>query len=179
MQKSPYTDSNASGRLRAVIYNRCSTEEESQREALIQQEREARECVAEQGWILVDIYIEAKSGTTVKGRSEYERLYRDLESGKFDIIVIKSQDRLMRNTKDWYLFLDRMQKNRKRLYIYLDRKFYTPDDALITVGNSARKSTMHIETGRKEVRALSLRTSPMVFASSRIKRWCWKSGKRR
>ena len=132
MQKSLYTDSNASGRLRAVIYNRCSTEEESQREALIQQEREARECVAEQGWILVDIYIEAKSGTTVKGRSEYERLYRDLESGKFDIIVIKSQDRLMRNTKDWYLFLDRMQKNRKRLYIYLDRKFYTPDDALIT-----------------------------------------------
>ena len=46
-----------------MIYNRCSTEEESQREALVKQEREARECVAEQGWILVDIYIEAKSGT--------------------------------------------------------------------------------------------------------------------
>ena len=132
MPKRIYHDTNAPGRLRAVIYNRCSTEEESQREALVKQEREARECVAEQGWILVDIYIEAKSGTTVKGRSEYERLYRDLESEKFDIIVIKSQDRLMRNTKDWYLFLDLMQKNRKRLYIYLDRKFYTPDDALIT-----------------------------------------------
>ena len=51
LQKSLYTDSNASGRLRAVIYNRCSTEEESQREALVKQEREARECVAEQGWI--------------------------------------------------------------------------------------------------------------------------------
>ena len=120
------------GNLRAVIYNRCSTEEDSQKDALRKQVRESKRCVFEQGWQLVDTYVEAKSGTTVKGRAEYNRLYQDLESDKFDIIVIKSQDRLMRNTKDWYLFLDRMQKSRKRLYMYLDHKFYTPDDALIT-----------------------------------------------
>ncbi|MCM1251692.1 MAG: recombinase family protein [Clostridium sp.] len=119
-------------KLRAVIYNRCSTEEESQKDALIKQVQESKNCVAEQGWQLVDSYVEAKSGTTIKGRNEYNRLYQDLEQDKFDIIVIKSQDRLMRNTKDWYLFLDRMQKNRKRLYMYLEHKFYTPDDALIT-----------------------------------------------
>lgn len=119
-------------RERAVIYNRCSTEEESQRDALIKQVQESRRCVSEAGWQLVDTYVEARSGTTVKGRGEYNRLYADLESDRFDIIVIKSQDRLMRNTKDWYLFLDRMQRNRKRLYMYLERKFYTPDDALIT-----------------------------------------------
>ena len=119
-------------KLRAVIYNRCSTEEESQKDALKKQVQESKTCVAEQGWQLTDCYVEAKSGTTSKGRTEYNRLYRDLERDKFDIIVIKSQDRLMRNTKDWYLFLDRMQKNQKRLYMYLERKFYTPDDALIT-----------------------------------------------
>lgn len=119
-------------KLRAVIYNRCSTEEESQKDALKKQVQESKACVAEQGWQLTDCYVEAKSGTTSKGRTEYNRLYRDLERDKFDIIVIKSQDRLMRNTKDWYLFLDRMQKNQKRLYMYLERKFYTPDDALIT-----------------------------------------------
>ena len=117
---------------RAVTYNRCSTEEESQKDALVKQVQESKNCIREQGWQLVDTYVEAKSGTTVKGRSEYNRLYRDLEQDKFDIIVIKSQDRLMRNTKDWYLFLDRMQKNRKKLYMYLEGKFYTPDDALIT-----------------------------------------------
>ncbi|MDE6214472.1 MAG: recombinase family protein [Lachnospiraceae bacterium] len=117
---------------RAVTYNRCSTEEESQKDALVKQVQESKNCVYEQGWKLMDTYVEAKSGTTVKGRSEYNRLYRDLELDKFDIIVIKSQDRLMRNTKDWYLFLDRMQKNRKKLYMYLEGKFYTPDDALIT-----------------------------------------------
>lgn len=118
--------------LRAVIYNRCSTEDESQKDALIKQVQESENCVHEQGWELVDTYVEAKSGTTVRGRSEYNRLYQDLELDKFDVIVIKSQDRLMRNTKDWYLFLDRMQKNRKKLYMYLEGKFYTPDDALIT-----------------------------------------------
>jgi len=118
--------------LRAVIYNRCSTEDESQKDALLKQVQESENCVHEQGWKLVDTYVEAKSGTTVRGRSEYSRLYQDLEQDKFDIIVIKSQDRLMRNTKDWYLFLDRMQKNRKKLYMYLEGKFYTPDDALIT-----------------------------------------------
>lgn len=118
--------------FRAVTYNRCSTEEERQKDALAKQVQEAKNCVAGQGWQLIDTYVEAKSGTTSKGRKEYNRLYQDLETDKFDIIVIKSQDRLMRNTKDWYLFLDRLQRNKKRLYIYLERKFYTPDDALIT-----------------------------------------------
>lgn len=118
--------------LRAVTYNRCSTEEESQKDALAKQVQEAVRCVYEQGWNLVDTYVEAKSGTTVRGRSEYNRLCRDMERGVFDVIVIKSQDRLMRNTKDWYLFLDRMQQNGKKLYMYLEGKFYTPDDALIT-----------------------------------------------
>lgn len=38
----------------------------------------------------------------------------------------------MRNTKEWYFFIDRLVRNGKRLYFYLDRKFYSPDDALIT-----------------------------------------------
>ena len=118
--------------VRAVLYARCSTEEESQKDALVQQVKEAEVCIKEQGWTLVDRYIESKSGTTTKGRQEYTRLYEDLLKDKFDIIVIKSQDRLMRNTKDWYLFVDRLVTEQKQLYIYIERKFYTADDALIT-----------------------------------------------
>lgn len=118
--------------LRAVTYCRCSTEEESQVDALRNQVVESEECVKEQGWFLVGKYVESKSGTTTKGRGEYNRLFEDLLEDKFDIIVIKSQDRLMRNVKDWYLFLDRMLSHGKRLFMYLDRKFYTADDALIT-----------------------------------------------
>lgn len=117
---------------RAVTYNRCSSEEEAQADALKKQVQESEECVAAMGWTLVDTYVEAKSGTSTKGRSEYNRLFADLETNKFDIVVIKSQDRLMRNVKDWYLFLDRLLTNDKKLYIYIEHKFYTADDALIT-----------------------------------------------
>lgn len=118
--------------LRAVIYGRCSTEEESQRDALVKQVAEAKECVIKNGWLLIDCYVESRSGTTTKGRKEYNRLYVDMMQDKFDIIVIKSQDRLMRNTKDWYLFVDRLTTQQKKLYMYLEQKFYSADDALIT-----------------------------------------------
>lgn len=117
---------------RAVIYARCSTEEEAQKDALEKQVQEAKACVCQKGWDLVDIYIESRSGTSTKNRAEYNRLYGDLFKDTFDIIVIKSQDRLMRNTKDWYLFIDRLNTSQKRLYLYLEHNFYTSDDALLT-----------------------------------------------
>lgn len=76
--------------------------------------------------------MESRSGTTAEGRREYLRLFDQMQSDQFDVIVIKSQDRLMRNTKDWYVFIERMQKNGKQLYLYLENKFYSPEDALIS-----------------------------------------------
>lgn len=116
----------------AVIYCRCSTEEESQKDALKTQVKEARQCAEEMKWCLVREYVESRSGTSTAGRPEYLKLYADLETEKFDIIIIKSVDRLMRNVKDWYLFVDRMVQNNKKLYLYIEKKFYTPEDSLIT-----------------------------------------------
>ena len=117
---------------RAVIYCRCSTEEECQKDALIRQAAEARECVCRLNWSLEDEYIESRSGTSTRGREQYQRLFSDLLRDKFEIVVIKSQDRLMRNTKDWYVFVDRLVTCGKRLYLYLEKRFYSADDSLIT-----------------------------------------------
>ena len=117
---------------RAVIYCRCSTEEECQKDALIRQAAEARECVCRLNWSLEDEYIESRSGTSTRGREQYQRLFSDLLRDKFEIVVIKSQDRLMRNTKDWYVFVDRLVTCGKRLYLYLENRFYSADDSLIT-----------------------------------------------
>ena len=117
---------------RVAIYNRCSTEEEAQVNALSIQAAESREKALELGWQIADQYIESESGTTSEKRREYKRLLADMEGDDFDIVMIKSIDRLMRSAKDWYLFLDRLTQCRKKLYIYLDNKFYTPDDSLIT-----------------------------------------------
>lgn len=119
-------------RLRAVYYARCSTEEENQKDALIRQAAEAEETIRAKGWLLVDAYVESRSGTSRKGRREYNRLYEDLDRNRFDVVVIKSQDRLMRNTRDWYLFADRLNRAGKRLYFYLENTFYSPEDALLT-----------------------------------------------
>ncbi len=121
-------------RLRAVYYARVSTEEEKQVNALAKQIQENRDVIASKGWELVDEYVdEGKSGTKVKGRTEYQRLLADMNEDKFDIIVIKSQDRLQRNTKDWYIFADHLNKTGKRLFLYMENKFFIPsEDALIT-----------------------------------------------
>ncbi len=118
---------------KTVIYCRVSTDEEIQMNALASQVKEAEDAANTEGWVLVDKYIdEGKSGTTTKNRNEYNRLLIEMESDKFDIIVVKSQDRLMRNTREWYIFVDKLVQCKKQLYFYLEGKFYTPDDALIT-----------------------------------------------
>jgi len=119
--------------LKAVYYCRVSTDDENQTTSIINQKEESINIIKENRWKLIDGYVdEGKSGTTTKKRNEYNRLFKDMETDKFDIIVIKSQDRLMRNTKEWYLFIDKLVQNNKKLYFYLERKFYSPDDALIT-----------------------------------------------
>ena len=118
---------------RAVIYCRISKDEEKNLESIEKQISEATAIVQEMNWILTDSYVDfGKTGTTTKNRKRYNKLYQDLETEKFDIIVVKSQDRLMRSTKDWYLFVDRLVKNQKRLYFYIEKRFYSPDDALLT-----------------------------------------------
>lgn len=121
-------------RLRAVFYARVSTEEEKQLNALEKQIQENRDVISNNGWELIGEYIdEGKTGTTTKRRSAYKRLLADMTEGKFDIVVCKDQDRLQRNTLDWYLFVDNLVNNGLRLFMYLDNKFFKPsEDALIT-----------------------------------------------
>lgn len=118
---------------RAVIYCRVSTQEQAQRDALAVRVEEAQNAVKSNEWVLVDQYMEMESGTTKHGRSEYMRLLDDIkDKNKFDIIVIKSLDRLNRSAKNWYLFVEELVNNDKPLYIYMDRAFYKTDDRLIS-----------------------------------------------
>ena len=70
--------------MRAVTYNRCSTEEEAQINALDIQVAESREIIYTKDWKLIDQYIESESGTSVHKRTEYQRLLEDMEIDKAD-----------------------------------------------------------------------------------------------
>lgn len=114
-------------KLRAVFYARVSTEEEKQLNALEKQVQENIDIVKANGWELIDQYVdEGKSGTTVQRRDEYQRLLEDMGSGKFDIVVAKSQDRLQRNLDDWCVFRNLLALHSIKLYLYMDQKFYNP-----------------------------------------------------
>ena len=88
------------------------------------QAAESREIVYAKGWTLVDQYIESESGTSIQKRTEYQRLLEDMERDIFDVIMIKSIDRLMRSTMDWYLFIYKLTQYNKKLYMYIDSTFY-------------------------------------------------------
>jgi len=118
--------------LRAVFYARVSTEEEEQLNAIGKQIEENREVIKAKGWILVDEYIDKGiTGTQAKKRNEYLRMLEDIKKDKFDIIVVKDQSRLQRNTMDWYIFLNDIVQNQKKLYLYLENTFFDPKDKFI------------------------------------------------
>lgn len=133
--------------IRAVYYARVSTNEEKQQQALEKQIQDLNNFIAKNdNMILVDEYVDSgKSGTTTKNREEYNRLYNDLLLDKFDIVLVTVQDRLMRQPKDWYLFLDRMLKNKKKLFYVIDNKFESTDNQL----ESGVKAIMSAEYSRQ------------------------------
>ena len=139
---------------RVCGYGRVSTDEETQLNALESQINEIENCIIKNNWIKVDMHIdEGKSGTSTKKRDEYNRLMNDMFSDKWDIIVVKSQDRLMRSAKDWYIFVDALVKNNKKLFFYIENKFYSPDDSLITGIKAILAEDYSRELSKKEKNA--------------------------
>ena len=132
---------------KVVFYARVSTEEEKQLNALEKQVEELSEFIKYQpNWILVDSYVdEGRTGTMTKGRHEYNRLYEDMLTDKFDIVVMKNIERMNRNTGNYYQFINRITTENKKLYLYLDRKFYTSEHAFI----NGIKAMMAEEDSRK------------------------------
>ena len=108
--------------LRAVTYNRCSTDE--QESALEVQIAQSADVCRAYGWTLIEQYVELESGRSTEKRCRYLDMLSDMSRNKFDVIVIKSLDRLTRNTKDWNDFQQLMFENRIKLYIYMEGTFF-------------------------------------------------------
>ena len=166
--------------LKVVFYSRVSTDEEKQLNALDKQIQELTDYIhSQKDWVLVDKYIdEGISGTTSKGRYEYNRLYNDLLTDKFDIVVIKDQSRLMRNVLDWYLFLDRVMKNGKQIFMYLDNSFYTPDNAFIS-GIKAMMAEEYSRDLSRKIKSAAQRSQKngTVYGNNRMLGYEQKDGK--
>lgn len=151
--------------LRVDIYNRCSTEEEAQKNALEIQAKESRQIAEDKGWTIINQFKESHTGT-VGDREYYKQLLDDIENERIDVVMIKSEDRLNRNVKDWVLFIDSILKHNIKLYLYLENKWYKREDDLIfniratlaaQFSSDLSKKIKHAHRGRQqEKRAVNI-----------------------
>ena len=76
-------------KLRVAAYCRVSTDDEEQQTSYTKQKQYYTEHINNNPkWELVDIYAdEGISGTSTKRRSEFNRMMRDAEAGKIDLIL--------------------------------------------------------------------------------------------
>lgn len=133
---------------RVAIYNRCSSDK--QEDSLESQAEQSLAIAKEKGWIVIEQYVELKSGTTSEPRTEYLRMLDDMQKGKFDIVMIKSLDRLTRNVKDWFIFLDILLKNNLYLYTYIDGRFFERENSyLMDMFLSAMNERFSYELSKK------------------------------
>ncbi len=93
---------NENALLRVAAYCRVSTDSNDQLESYKAQVAHYTEAIAKNPrWRFVDIYAdEGITGTSTKKRSDFQRMIRDCEKGKIDMILTKSVARFARNTVD-------------------------------------------------------------------------------
>ena len=89
-------------RKRVAAYCRVSTDHEAQLESLENQIETFRFRAAQRGdWDLKNVYVdEGLSGTSVKGRVQFQQMIEDCKAGEIDYIITKSISRFARNTVD-------------------------------------------------------------------------------
>ena len=92
--------------MKCAIYARVSTDMKSQLDSLENQLTFFENFIREKGWELVKTYAdEGKSGTSTVKRVELQKLMKDAEQRKFEIVLIKSVSRWARDTVDSILLV--------------------------------------------------------------------------
>ena len=88
---------------RVAVYARVSTKSLDQTSSIENQTRYYRDKIAKNpNWELVEIYKdEGKSGTSKRGRKEFQRMLEDAYAQKFDLILCASVSRFARNVADF------------------------------------------------------------------------------
>ncbi len=98
--------------LRVAPYCRVSTGSEEQQTSFTAQKEYYTQRIADtEGWTLVRLYAdEGITGTSTKKRTQFNKMIRDAEKGKIDLVITKSVSRFCRNTLDGLEYIRRLKK---------------------------------------------------------------------
>lgn len=103
--------------MRGVLYGRVSTDREEQKNSLHNQIVLGESVAKEKGVMIVDRYIDSKSGTGIKSREGIQHLIEDAKAKKFDVVIAKSVSRLGRNMLQSLQTADQLEKLNIRLIL--------------------------------------------------------------
>ena len=88
--------------MKIAAYCRVSTDKDEQLDSLEHQKEFFNEYAVKNGHKLVRLYAdEGISGTSLKKRTEFQRLMHDAKLGLFEMVVVKDISRFARNTVDF------------------------------------------------------------------------------
>lgn len=97
--------------MRAVKYRRISVEkEEGEGFSLEAQDMRLDAYAKSQDWTVVADYCDDGFSAKDTNRPEFQRMVRDMKSGKFDVIMVYRLDRLVRTVMDLHEMLQLMEK---------------------------------------------------------------------
>ncbi|WZL72466.1 recombinase family protein [Clostridiaceae bacterium 35-E11] len=118
--------------FKAAVYCRLSREDEDsfESESIKNQRDLLRKYVLNQGWKLVDIYIDDGYTGTNFNRPDFQRLIKDIEKGKINLVITKDLSRLGRDYISTGYYLEKYFPEKDIRYIALN-------DAIDTFASSA------------------------------------------
>ena len=125
---------------RVAAYARVSTDSDDQENSFEAQKTFYERYIRENPlWEFVGIYAdEGISGTSTKGRKEFQRMINDAKSGMIDLIIAKSMSRFARNTLDTLTYIRDLKARGVECY-FQKENIYTFDnkgELLITIMSS-------------------------------------------
>lgn len=97
--------------MKCAIYIRVSTDKEEQKSSLQNQRELFINFIQEHNWELYDFYVDIESGTT-SNRENLNRLIKDMEQRKFNMILAKELSRLARNGELSYKIKNLAESNK-------------------------------------------------------------------
>ncbi len=98
--------------MRAALYVRVSTVRQVRKaDSSLETQRELLTAYAHQrGWSVVEVYEDAGLSAKDLDRPNLQRLLRDLEAGRFDVVPTYKYDRISRSTRDLLELIERFAR---------------------------------------------------------------------
>nr|WGD73480.1 recombinase family protein [Bacillus subtilis] len=103
--------------MKGVLYARVSTQREEQKNSLHNQVVLGESIAKEKGIMIIDRYLDSKSGTGIKSREGIQHLIEDAKARKFDVVIAKSVSRLGRNMLQSLQTADQLERLNIRLIL--------------------------------------------------------------